>query len=86
MAHNIRYEKTKKGYGLGLQLCRDFIRMNKGKFHIVSTPGKAAHFLLQFLLFLKVNPVLIHYTSATPPKHPSKHNGSAVPLVEAIPN
>ena len=36
--------KNEKGYGLGLQLCRDFIRMNKGKFHIVSTPGKGSTF------------------------------------------
>jgi len=36
--------KNEKGYGLGLQLCRDFIRMNKGKFHIVSKPGKGSTF------------------------------------------
>ncbi len=36
--------KNEKGYGLGLQLCRDFIRMNKGKFHIVSAPGKGSTF------------------------------------------
>lgn len=36
--------KNEKGYGLGLQLCRDFIRMNKGKFHIVSSPGKGSTF------------------------------------------
>ncbi len=36
--------KNEKGYGLGLQLCQEFIRMNKGKFHIVSQPGKGSTF------------------------------------------
>lgn len=36
--------KNEKGYGLGLQLCREFIRMNRGKFHIVSQPGKGSAF------------------------------------------
>lgn len=36
--------KNEKGYGLGLQLCQEFIRMNKGKFYIVSKPEKGSTF------------------------------------------
>ena len=36
--------KNEKGCGLGLQLCRDFIHMNKGKFHIVSKLGEGSTF------------------------------------------
>lgn len=36
--------KNEKGCGLGLSLCRDFIRMNKGKLILISRPGKGSTF------------------------------------------
>ncbi|WP_251624020.1 hybrid sensor histidine kinase/response regulator [Odoribacter lunatus] len=35
---------NEKGSGLGLLLCRDFIRTNKGKFYLSSTPGEGSVF------------------------------------------
>lgn len=36
--------RNEKGCGLGLLLCRDFIRMNKGKFYLSSHPGQGSTF------------------------------------------
>lgn len=43
-SHTTYGTKNEKGCGLGLQLCRDFIRMNCGKFYLVSAPGKGSTF------------------------------------------
>lgn len=45
--------KNEKGCGLGLLLCRDFIRMNKGKFNLTSQPGKGSIFSFTLPLVLE---------------------------------